>query len=41
MNYTSADETVRVNDLLNARRTDLLNLMAEWENVAQTIEENK
>jgi hypothetical protein len=32
---------VRVNDLLSARRTDLLNLMAEWEDVAQTIEANK
>jgi ATP-binding cassette subfamily F protein 3 len=41
VHYTSADETVRVNDLLNARRTDLLNLMAEWEDVAQTIEANK
>ena len=40
-NFTSADETVRVNDLLSARRTDLLNLMAEWEDVAQTIEANK
>jgi ATP-binding cassette subfamily F protein 3 len=41
VHYTSADETVRVNDLLTARRTDLLNLMAEWEDVAQTIEANK
>ena len=41
VNYSSADETVRVNDLLNARRTDLLDLMAEWEDVAQTIEANK
>jgi ATP-binding cassette subfamily F protein 3 len=40
-NFTSVDETVRVNDLLNARRTDLVNLMMEWEDVAQTIEANK
>src|ERR1700691_3063028 len=40
-NFSSADETVRVNDLLTARRTDLVNLMAEWEDVAQTIEANK
>jgi ATP-binding cassette subfamily F protein 3 len=40
-NFTSVDETVRVNDLLLARRTDLVNLMAEWEDVAQTIEANK
>src|ERR1022692_284437 len=40
-NFTSVEETVRVNDLLNARRTDLINLMAEWEDVAQTIEANK
>jgi ATP-binding cassette subfamily F protein 3 len=41
VNFTSADETVRISDLLTARRTDLLNLMAEWEDVAQTIEANK
>jgi hypothetical protein len=35
------EETVRVNDLLTARRTDLINLMTEWEDVAQTIEANK
>jgi len=39
--FVSAEETVRVNDLLQARRTDLVNLMAEWEDVAQTIEANK
>jgi ATPase subunit of ABC transporter with duplicated ATPase domains len=31
----------KISDLLTARRTDLLNLMAEWEDVAQTIEANK
>ncbi len=40
-NFTSVEETVRTNDLLNARRTDLVNLMAEWEEVAQTIEANQ
>jgi len=40
-NFTSVEETVRVNDLLNARRTDLVGLMTEWEDVAQTIEANK
>jgi hypothetical protein len=40
-NFTSADETMRVNDLLNARRTDLIDLMTEWEDVAQTIEAHK
>jgi ATP-binding cassette subfamily F protein 3 len=40
-NFVSADETVRISELLNARRTDLVNLMMEWEDVAQTIEANK
>ncbi len=33
-NFVSADETVRISELLNARRTDLVNLMMEWEDVA-------
>jgi ATP-binding cassette, subfamily F, member 3 len=40
-NFKSAEETVRVSDLLNARRTDLANLLAEWEEVAQAIEANR
>src|SRR5579864_9464295 len=40
-NFKSAEETVRVSDLLNARRTDLTNLLAEWEEVAQAIEANR
>jgi predicted RNase H-like nuclease (RuvC/YqgF family) len=40
-NFTSVEETVRVNDLLTARRIDLVTLMTEWEDVAQTIEANK
>ena len=40
-NFKSAEESVRVSDLLNARRADLASLMAEWEEVAQTIEANR
>jgi ATP-binding cassette, subfamily F, member 3 len=40
-NYKSAEETLRVSELLNARRADLQNLMAEWEQVAQAIEANR
>ena len=40
-NFKSAEETVRVSDLLNARRRDLESLLAEWEEVAQTIEANR
>jgi len=39
-NYVSAEETRRVGDLLSARRKDLEALMAEWEDVAQSIEAN-
>ena len=39
--FTSVEETARVHDLLNARRTDLITLMTEWEEVAETIEANK
>jgi hypothetical protein len=34
------DETKRVNDLLIARRAELESLIAEWEEVAQSIEAN-
>jgi ATP-binding cassette subfamily F protein 3 len=40
-NYKSAEETQRVTELLDARRADLQNLMAEWEQVAQAIEANR
>jgi ATP-binding cassette, subfamily F, member 3 len=40
-NFKSAEESVRVNDLLCARRADLAGLMAEWEEVAQAIEANR
>jgi len=39
-NYVSAEETRRVDELLRARRKDLESLMAEWEDVAQSIEAN-
>jgi ATP-binding cassette subfamily F protein 3 len=39
-NYVSADETRRVSSLLDARRAELEALLAEWEDVAQTIEVN-
>ena len=39
--FRNVDETVRVNELLSARRGDLQNLLIEWEEVAQTIEANK
>jgi len=40
-NFTSAEESIRLSDLLTARRGDLGNLMTEWEDVAQTIEANQ
>ncbi len=39
--YKSVEHTIEVNDLLNARRHDLDNLMTEWEQVAETIEANR
>jgi ATP-binding cassette subfamily F protein 3 len=38
--FVSVEETVRVNGLLEARRTDLRALMAEWEEVSHSIEAN-
>jgi ATP-binding cassette subfamily F protein 3 len=38
--FVSMEETMRVNDLLTARRTDLEALLSEWEEVAQLIETN-
>jgi ATP-binding cassette subfamily F protein 3 len=40
-NFRSAEETVQLTDLLQARRADLASLLAEWENVAQAIEANR
>jgi hypothetical protein len=39
-NFVSAEESRRVTDLLTVRRGDLEALMAEWEDVAQSIEAN-
>ncbi len=39
--FVSVEETASLNALLQARRTDLIHLMEEWEDVAQTIEANK
>jgi len=39
-NYVNAEETKRTHELLEARRTDLEQLMTEWEEVAQLIEAN-
>jgi hypothetical protein len=39
-NFVSVEETKRVNELLEARRSDLEALMFEWEEVAQMIEAN-
>jgi ATP-binding cassette subfamily F protein 3 len=40
-NFKSAEESIRVSELLNARRADLDSLLAEWEEVEQTIEVNR
>lgn len=37
-NFVSAEETKRTSDLLEARKSDLTNLMAEWEEVTQLLE---
>jgi ATP-binding cassette subfamily F protein 3 len=39
-NYVSVEETKRVSELLDARRSDLEALLLEWEEVAQSIEAN-
>ena len=40
-NFNSVDQTMQLNDLLQARRADLQGLLKEWEEVAQTIEANR
>ncbi len=40
-NFRSAEETQQLTELLTARRADLENLLAEWEQVAQLIETNR
>jgi ATP-binding cassette, subfamily F, member 3 len=39
-NFVSAEETRRVTDMLDARRSELESLMGEWEEVAHSIEAN-
>ena len=40
-NFKSAEETIRLSELLTARRADLDALMSEWEQVAESIEANQ
>jgi len=40
-NFKSADETIRLSELLTARRSDLNSLISEWEQVAELIEANQ
>src|SRR5438445_1312725 len=40
-NFTSAEKTMRTSELLGSRRADLETLLAEWEQVSQTIEANR
>ena len=40
-NFTSAEKTIRTGELLGQRRAALETLMAEWEQVSQTIEANR
>ena len=40
-NFQSADQSVMIADLLASRRTDMTNLLAEWEEVSQTIEASR
>ncbi len=39
-NFVNVEETIRVTELLEARRADLESLMIEWEDVAESIEAN-
>jgi ATP-binding cassette, subfamily F, member 3 len=40
-NFKSAEETIRLSELLAARKSDLTALMSEWEQVAELIEASK
>jgi ATP-binding cassette, subfamily F, member 3 len=40
-NFKSAEETIRLSELLAARKSDLTALMSEWEEVAELIEASK
>ena len=39
-NFVSVEETKRVSGLLDTRKSELGKLLAEWEEVAETIEAN-
>jgi hypothetical protein len=36
--YVSAEETLRLTDLLDRRRSNLTSLLAEWERVSEAVE---
>ena len=40
-NFQSAQHSVDIAELLESRRTDMKNLLAEWEEVSETIEANR
>ena len=40
-NFVSAEETMRLSDLLEKRRFDLSGLLAEWEQVSQVVESHQ
>ena len=40
-NFKSAEETIRLSEVLAARRNDLTALMSEWEQVAELIEASR
>jgi ATP-binding cassette subfamily F protein 3 len=39
--FQSAQHTIDISELLESRRTDMQNLLAEWEEVSQMIEANR
>jgi predicted DNA-binding protein YlxM (UPF0122 family) len=39
--YQSADQSIEIAEILEARRKDMTSLMAEWEDVSETIEANR
>src|SRR5262249_6626525 len=40
-NFVSAEETVRLTSLLEKRRSDLSELLAEWEQVSEVVESHR
>ena len=39
--FQSAEHSIEIAELLEARRTDMKNLLAEWEEVSRIIEANR